>query len=41
MAIRHYVLLATDGFTELPLEPDVCTDTVSATPKRPKADGIA
>lgn len=26
MAIRHYVLLATDGFTELPLEPDVCTD---------------
>ncbi|MEN6324651.1 MAG: multicopper oxidase domain-containing protein [Syntrophomonas sp.] len=26
MAIRHYVLLATDGYTELPLEPDVCTD---------------
>lgn len=26
MSIRHYVLLATDGFIELPLEPDVCTD---------------
>lgn len=25
MAIRHYVLLATDGFTQLPLAPDVCT----------------
>lgn len=26
MSIRHYVLLATDGFIELSLEPDVCTD---------------
>lgn len=26
MAIRHYVLLATDGFVSLPLEPEVCTD---------------
>jgi len=26
LTIRHYVLLATDGFIELPLEPDVCTN---------------
>lgn len=25
MAIRHYVLLATDGFVELPLDAEVCT----------------
>ena len=27
MAIRHYVLLATDGFIELPLGPDLCTES--------------
>jgi manganese oxidase len=27
LAIRHYVLLATDGYINLPLEPDVCTTT--------------
>lgn len=26
MAVRHYVLLATDGFIALPLEPRVCTE---------------
>lgn len=25
MAVRHYVLLATDGFINLPNEPDICT----------------
>jgi len=26
LAVKHYVLLATDGFVKLPLEPDVCTN---------------